>query len=70
MVSEEDRKATFGMDASTSISESVRATSTVELKIAGTIRLDHITAEGQTRANNDFGRGHESFVTGRRSSNQ
>ncbi len=24
-----------------------------------TIRLDHITAEGQTRSNNDFGRGHE-----------
>lgn len=64
-VSEEDRKATMMMKASTSISESVHASSTVGLVISGTIRLDNVTAEGQTRANNDFGRGIESLVTGR-----
>lgn len=64
-VSEEDRKAAFGAEASTSISESVHASSTVGLKIAGTIRLDSVTAEGQTRMNNDFGRGHEALVTGK-----
>ncbi len=37
MASEDDCKATFGMDASTSILESVHATSTVGLKVAGTI---------------------------------
>ncbi len=47
-VSEEDRKAAFGAEASTSISESAHASSTVGLKIAGTIRLDSVTAEGQT----------------------
>ena len=64
-VSEEDRKATMMMKANTSISESVHASSTVGLVISGTIRLDNVTAEGQTRANNDFGRGIESLVTGR-----
>jgi hypothetical protein len=29
--------------------------------------LDSATGEGQTRANNDFGRGHNAFVSGRSS---
>ena len=62
MVSEEEKVASRGKDATTSKSESVHASATVGLGIAGTIRLDHVTAEGQTRFNNDFGRGHDALV--------
>jgi hypothetical protein len=62
MVSDEDKLASQGKDATTSILESVHASSTVGLGIAGTIRLDHITAEGQTHSNNNFGCGHERLV--------
>ncbi len=62
MVSDEDKLASQGEDATTSISESVHASSTVGLGIAGTIHLDHVTAEGRTRSNNDFGHGHERLV--------
>ena len=62
MVSEEEKVASWSKDATTSISESVHASATVGLGIAGTIRLDHVTAEGQTRFNNDFGRGHDALV--------
>jgi hypothetical protein len=61
MVSDEDKLASKGKDITTSISESVHASSTVGLGIAGTIRLDHVTAEGQTRSNNNFGRGHSNW---------
>ena len=64
MVTDEDKVASQSKDSTTSISESVHASSTVGLGIAGTIRLDHVTAEGQTRSNNDFGRGHERLVRG------
>jgi hypothetical protein len=40
----------------------VHAKSTVGLGIASTMRLDHVTAEGQTRSNNEFGCGHEQLV--------
>ncbi len=40
----------------------MHASSTVGLGIAGTIHLNHVTAEGQTRSNNDIGRGHEQLV--------
>jgi hypothetical protein len=40
----------------------VHASSTVGLGIAGTICLDHVTAEGQTHSNNGFGCGHERLV--------
>ncbi len=70
VISEEDCKATLGMDASTSISERIHATLTVGLKMAGTICLDNVMAEGQTCAHNAFGRVHQSFVTGQRSKNQ
>ncbi len=56
-VSEDNRKATMMMNASTSISESVHASSTDELVTCGTIWLDSVTTEAQTRANNDCGRG-------------
>ena len=32
----------------------------------GTAHLDHMAAEGQSCANNDFGTGHQALVTGRR----
>ena len=64
MVSDEDKLASQGKDATTSILESVHASSTVGLGIAGTICLDHVTAEGQTHSNNNFGRGHERLVRG------
>jgi hypothetical protein len=58
MVSEDKKVASRGKDATTSISESVHASSTVGLGIAGTMRLNHVTAKGQTHFNNDFGQGH------------
>ena len=66
-VSEQERIAGRGIDATNSISESLHASSTHGLKVGGTIRLDHCAAEGQTRANNDFGRQHLSLVSGRAS---
>ena len=60
-----ERVAGRGIDATNSISESLHASSTHGLKVGSTIRLDHCAAEGQTRANNDFGRQHLSLVSGR-----
>ena len=53
-VSGQERIAGHGIDATNNISESLHAPSTHGLKIGGTIRLDHCTAEGQTRANKNF----------------
>ena len=47
-------------------SEGAHAASTAALKTSGTIRLDHAGAEGQSRANNDFGRGHERLIDRRK----
>ncbi len=47
-------------------SEGGHAASTAALKTSGTIRLDHAGAEGQSRANNDFGRGHEQLIDRRK----
>ena len=47
--------AGHGIDTSNSISESLHASSTRGLKLGSTIRLDHCAAEGQMRANDDFG---------------
>ncbi len=55
MVSENKKVVSLGKDATTSISESVHASSSVGLGIAGTMHLDHMTAKGQTCFNNDFG---------------
>jgi hypothetical protein len=62
MVSDEDKLASQGKDATTSILESVHPSSTVGLGIVGTIHLNHVTAEGQTRFNNNFGCGYEQLV--------
>ncbi len=62
MVSDEGKLASQGKDATTSISESVHASSSVGLGIAGTMCLNHVTAEGQTHSNNNFGHGHEQLV--------
>ena len=48
-----------------SISESNHAAATFSLKTGGTIRIDHSCAEGQTRMNKDFNRGHMAMVTGK-----
>ena len=64
-----ERVAGRGIDATNSISESLHASSTHGLKVGSTIRLDHCAAEGQTRANNDFGRQHLSLVSGRQAGN-
>ena len=62
VISEEQRHAGKGKEASTSIVESNFASATQSLKTYGTIRLDSAAAEGQTRTNNDFGRGHEQLI--------
>ena len=64
-LSDQDRMAGMNKDASNSISESNHASSTHSLKTSGTIWIDSAAGEGQTCANNDFGRGHEAMVTAR-----
>ena len=64
-VTEEEKLAGRGKDASNSVSESLHSSSTIGFKY--TTRPDHACAEGQTRSNNDFGRQHNSLVTGRMS---
>jgi hypothetical protein len=50
------------VSASNSVLEANYASSTVYLKLSGTIRLDHVCAEGQTWHNNDFGHSHECYI--------
>jgi hypothetical protein len=68
-VTTKDRIACLHKEASNSIAESNHASSTHSLKTSRTIRLDSAAGEGQTRANNDFGQGHNAFVSGRSSKN-
>jgi hypothetical protein len=70
MVSGNEKVASWGKNATTSISESVHASSTVGLGIAGTICLNHVTAKGQTHFNNDFSQGHEALVRRSKKSNK
>ena len=65
-ISEEQRVAGFGVDASNSVSESVHAASTDMLVVFGTIRTQYCAAIGQTRSNNDFGRAHKNLVQGQK----
>ena len=65
-----ERVAGRGIDATNSISESLLASSTHGIKVGSTIWLDHCAAEGQTRANNDFGRQYLSLVSGRQVGNE
>jgi hypothetical protein len=62
VISENQRKDGFGKEENNNISESNFASATQSLKTYGTIRLDSAAAEGQTRTNNDFGRGHEQLI--------
>ena len=66
-ISDDQRTAGLKKEVSNSISESNHAQSTHSFKMYGTVWLDSAAAEGMTRMNNDFGRGHEALVTGRTS---
>jgi hypothetical protein len=59
---DETKSMLLNVSASNSVLEANHAPSTVGLKLSGTIHLDHVCAEGQTRHNNNFGRGHEVLV--------
>jgi hypothetical protein len=66
-VSDEMKEAGKNKMANNSVSESNHASSTQGLKTSGTIRIDHSAGEGQSRYNNDFGRGHQALITGKQS---
>lgn len=61
-ISEDDRKAGMGKEASNSISESNHACSTDALKTCGTIRLDYMAAHGQSTSNHDWDRDINFFI--------
>ncbi len=60
--SDETKSMLLNVSASNSVSEANHASSTVGLKLSGTICLNHVCAKGQTRHNNNFGRGHKVLV--------
>ena len=64
---EEEKNATIGNRATNDPSESEFAIFTEVLPTGGRIGLDLASGIGQTHYNNDFGRGQEEYVTGRRS---
>jgi len=64
-----NRLSGHDIDASNSIPKRLHASSTHGLKLVSTIRLDQCVAEGQTRANDDFGHGHTQLILGRKSTN-
>jgi hypothetical protein len=66
--SDQTKLMLLNVSASNSVSEANHASSTVGLKLSGTIRLEHVCADGQNRYNNKFGHGHEFLVRGRGSS--
>ena len=59
-----ERVLSRGIDARNSISDILHASSTVGLKVGGTISLYHCAYKVQTRSNNDFVRRHALLVTG------
>ena len=69
-ISEEQRVAGFGVDASNSVSESVHAASTDMLVVFGTIHAQYCAAIGQSRFNNDFGRAHKNLVRGQKNTSK
>ena len=69
-VSKAERVASWGINAINSISEIFHASSTVGLKVGGTIRIDHCAAEVKNRSKNDFGLRHSSLFTGRKCRNE
>ena len=70
VMTEEQRVAGFGVDASNSTAESVIGASTDMFKVFGTIRAQYCAAIGQTRFNNDFGRAHKELVHGQKKINE
>jgi len=62
-VSDEDKQTNLGRLANNSISESCHASATEGLKTFGMIRLDYSGAMGQSRVNDDFGRGHDAYAS-------
>ena len=64
-VGDEDKQQNNGRLANNSISESCRASATEGLKTFGRIRLDYNYggAMGQSRVNNDLGRGHDAYAS-------
>ena len=62
-VSDEDKQQNLGRLANNSISESCHASATEGLKTFGRIRLDYSGAMGQSRVNNDLGRGHDAYAS-------
>jgi hypothetical protein len=53
--SDQTKLMSLNIPASNNVSEANHASSTVGLMLSGTIRLEHVCAEGQTRYINDFG---------------
>ena len=60
---EEERQANMGRHASNSLSEACHAHSTINLDSFINIRLDSSAAMGQSKMNNDLGRGHRAFIS-------
>ena len=58
-----NKQINLGRLANNSISESCHSSATDGLKQFGWIRLDYSGAMGQSRVNNDFGRGHEAYAS-------
>jgi hypothetical protein len=67
--SDQTKLMSLNVLASNRVTEVNHASFTVGLKRSCIIHLDHVCAEGQTRHNNDFGRGHE-FLLGDRGFSQ
>eukprot|EP00956_Cyclotella_meneghiniana_P006323 scaffold8290_cov38-Cyclotella_meneghiniana.AAC.5 len=56
VITEDERKAGMGIEASNNISESVHAMSTRNMQVFGTIREDSPAAGGQQCSNGDWDR--------------
>ena len=66
-VSERERKDMLGLDASNSVSESLRAcTKSMQKECGPNTRIGRLAAVGRSRFNNDYGRVQQ-LVTGRKS---
>ena len=66
VITEDERKAGMGIEASNNISESVHAMSTRNLQVFGTIRGDSSAAGGQQCSNGDWDRDHAALVRRRK----
>ncbi len=62
VITEDERKAGMGIEASNNISESVHAMSTRNMQVFGTIRGDSCAAGGQQCSNGDWDRDHAALV--------